>query len=165
MSDLNRLNPGRHSLHSRDNLSRGESRLHDLIMQAESWRHTAQALEARLPAKLQQHCRAVRVREGVLVWYASNNMAAARLRMLAAGLLPAWRAVCPEVREVQVKISPPEQERPKRNRPNSAAPPPNNAWPQRMIWRTTRSWQRRCGIWQGMQRKKVVNKAVLSIRE
>ena len=42
MSDLNRLNPGRHSLHSRDNLSRGESRLHDLIMQAESWRHTAQ---------------------------------------------------------------------------------------------------------------------------
>ena len=77
MSDLNRLNPGRHSLHSRDNLSRGESRLHDLIMQAESWRHTAQALEARLPAKLQQHCRAVRVRE------------------------------------VQVKISPPEQERPK----------------------------------------------------
>ena len=68
MSDLNRLNPGRHSLHSRDNLSRGESRLHDLIMQAESWRHTAQALEARLPAKLQQHCRAVRVREGVLIW-------------------------------------------------------------------------------------------------
>ena len=98
MSDLNRLNPGRHSLHSRDNLSRGESRLHDLIMQAESWRHTAQTLEARLPAKLQQHCRAVRVREGVLVWYASNNMAAARLRMLAAGLLPAWRTVCPEVR-------------------------------------------------------------------
>ena len=82
MSDLNRLNPGRHSLHSRDNLSRGESRLHDLIMQAESWRHTAQTLEARLPAKLQQHCRAVRVREGVLVWYASNNMAAA-LRHLA----------------------------------------------------------------------------------
>ena len=98
MSDLNRLNPGRHSLHSRDNLSRGESRLHNLIMQAESWRHTAQTLEARLPAKLQQHCRAVRVREGVLIWYASNNMAAARLRMLAAGLLPAWRAVCPEVR-------------------------------------------------------------------
>ena len=63
MSDLNRLNPGRHSLHSRDNLSRGESRLHDLIMQAESWRHTAQALEARLPAKLQQHCRAVRAKE------------------------------------------------------------------------------------------------------
>ena len=113
MSDLNRLNPGRHSLHSRDNLSRGESRLHDLIMQAESWRHTAQALEARLPAKLRPHCRAVRVREGVLVWYASNNMAAARLRMLAAGLLPAWRVVCPEVREVQVKISPPEQERSK----------------------------------------------------
>ena len=113
MSDLNRFNPGRHSLHSRDNLSRGESRLHDLIVQAESWRHTAQALEARLPAELQQHCQAVRVREGVLVWYASNNMAAARLRMLAAGLLPAWRAVCPEVREVQVKISPPEQERPK----------------------------------------------------
>ena len=106
MSDLNRLNPGRHSLHSRNNLSRGESRLHDLIMQAEGWWHTAQTLEARLPAKLQQHCRAVRVREGVLVWYASNNMA-------AAGRLPAWRTVCPEVREVQVKISPPEQERPK----------------------------------------------------
>ncbi|OAM31276.1 MULTISPECIES: DciA family protein [Eikenella] len=111
MSELDRLNLERHSRHGRDNLSRGDAVLHDLIVRAESWRHTAQALEARLPAKLRGCCRAVRVREGVLVWYADNNMAAARLRMLSPSLLGAWQAVCPEARQVQVKVSPREQER------------------------------------------------------
>ncbi|MBH5329955.1 DUF721 domain-containing protein [Eikenella sp. S3360] len=113
MSELDRLDPGRHSLHSREQMSRGDLALHDLIVQAEGWRHTAEALEANLPAKLRRYCRAVRLRDGVLVWYADNNMAAARLRMLSPGLLPAWRSVCPEAREVLVKISPREPEREK----------------------------------------------------
>lgn len=113
MSELDRLNLGRHSLHGRERLSRGDLALHELIVQAESWRPVAEALAARLPAKLRRYCRAVRVREGVLVWYADDNMAAARLRMLAPGLLPAWRAVCPEAREVLVKISPRELEKPR----------------------------------------------------
>ena len=96
MTDLNRL-------------SKGHAILNRLVEQAESWQHTAAAIVAKLPANLGCCCRAVRVREGVLVMYADNNMVAARLRMLVPAMLPAWQAVCAEIREVYIKISPPPQ--------------------------------------------------------
>ena len=97
-----------------DNLTRRDRVLRDLLLQSKQWQQLDRKINRILPANLQKHIKAACIEEGCLVLLAANNMAAGRMRMLAAGLLPRLKEIHPAIREVRVKLVP------------QVAPPPKN---------------------------------------
>lgn len=59
-----------------------------------------------LPEAVAACCQAVRVEEGELLLYADNGLIAARLRMLAPGLLPRLAALGYPVDRVRIRVNP-----------------------------------------------------------
>lgn len=69
-------------------ISRQDSLLSRLTAAAGALAALDDAFQKLLPPQIAGRCRAIRIRDGELVLFADNGMVAARLRMVASGLLP-----------------------------------------------------------------------------
>ncbi|MDF0604653.1 DUF721 domain-containing protein [Neisseriaceae bacterium TC5R-5] len=78
--------------------------LKQLSAQAHQLLALDKAFQALLPDTLNHACQAVRIREGELVVYAHNGIVAARLRMMAHGLLPSLARQGYIASKVRIKV-------------------------------------------------------------
>ena len=95
-----------------DRLCRRDRILYDLMQQAAYWQRLDGRIKALLPANLHDHFQVACIDGGTLVIRACHNMAASRLRMIAPVLLPQMQAIDGRIRQVRIKIEPPQQTSP-----------------------------------------------------
>jgi hypothetical protein len=95
---------------------RKDSQLARLTEQAQALMALDRHFKKLAPAHLAEHCRAVRIRDGELVLFADNGAVAARLRLMAPGLLPALAKAGYVARTVRVRVVLPSLTPPRYNR-------------------------------------------------
>lgn len=98
-----------------DRLAKQDRLLAKLWAQSQHWRQVENKIKQILPANLHPHIRVAHIEEGCLVLLAANNMAASRMRMLSAGLLPRIRALLPEIQDIRIKLVPQSEPKAKHN--------------------------------------------------
>ncbi|MDO4641494.1 MAG: DciA family protein [Neisseria sp.] len=90
-----------------ERISRRDSQLGGLLLQAKQWRLLDGEIKKILPANLRLHCQVACVdAEGCLIILAANNMAQSRLKMIAPGLLAQFHAINSQISSVRVKPAP-----------------------------------------------------------
>lgn len=98
-----------------DDLAKQDRLLAKLWAQSQRWQQAENKIKQILPANLHPHIRVAHIEEGCLVLLAANNMAAGRMRMLSAGLLPRIQTLLPEIQDIRVKLVPQSEPKTKNN--------------------------------------------------
>jgi hypothetical protein len=87
-------------------IASGDRQLAQLTQQARALLKMDRQFRKLLPDAVAAGCRAVRIDAGELLLYADNGLIAARLRMIAPGLLPRMAALGYRADSVRVRVSP-----------------------------------------------------------
>lgn len=87
-------------------LSRHDSRLKNLLQQAQQWQRLDENIKKILPANLRSHFQTACIRNGTLILLAANNMAASRLKMILPSLLQPLQQLDHSIHDVRVSVLP-----------------------------------------------------------
>ena len=99
-------------------LAKRDRLLAKLWAQSQHWQRIENDIKLALPANLRPYIRVAHMEDGCLVILAHNNMAASRIRMLAAGLLPRFQALLPEIQYIRIKLVP-QSSAPEKHNPHT----------------------------------------------